>query len=76
MVLALHLTRWSSYSINTLELIQILIIWLTLSSYVQDTLADTSLAKSELGYQAKWNIEDGIRALITKSHDKETYELR
>jgi UDP-glucose 4-epimerase len=46
-----------------------------IKNYVQDTMADTSLAKSKLGYQAKWNIEDGIRALITKSHDKETYEL-
>jgi nucleoside-diphosphate-sugar epimerase len=46
-----------------------------IKNYVQDTMADTSLAKSDLGYQAKWNIEDGIRALIAKSHDKETYEI-
>jgi nucleoside-diphosphate-sugar epimerase len=46
-----------------------------IKNYVQDTMADTSLARSELGYQAKWNIEDGIRALITKSQDKEIHEL-
>jgi nucleoside-diphosphate-sugar epimerase len=46
-----------------------------IKNYVQDTMADTSLAKSELGYQSKWNIENGIRALISKPHNKETYEI-
>ena len=35
-----------------------------IKNYVKDTWADTSLAKSELGYEPKWNIEDGIKKII------------
>jgi UDP-glucose 4-epimerase len=39
-----------------------------IKNYVQKTKADISLARSELGYEAKWgSIEDGIAALIRKS---------
>lgn len=39
-----------------------------IKNYVQKTKADISLAKSELGYDAKWrSVEDGIAALIKKS---------
>ena len=39
-----------------------------IKNYVQKTKADISLAKSELGYEAKCrSIEDGIAALIKKS---------
>jgi UDP-glucose 4-epimerase len=39
-----------------------------IKNYVRKTKADISLAKSELGYEAKWrNLEDGIAALIRKS---------
>jgi UDP-glucose 4-epimerase len=39
-----------------------------IKNYVRKTKADISLAKSELGYEAKWgSLEDGIAALIRKS---------
>ena len=39
-----------------------------IKNYVQKTKADISLAKSELGYEAKCrSLEDGIAALIKKS---------
>ena len=39
-----------------------------IKNYVHKTKADISLAKSELGYEAKWrSLEDGIAALIRKS---------
>jgi UDP-glucose 4-epimerase len=39
-----------------------------IKNYVEKTKADISLAKSELGYEAKWrSLEDGIAALIRKS---------
>jgi len=39
-----------------------------IKNYVQKTKADISLAKSELGYEAKWrSVEDGIAALNKKS---------
>jgi UDP-glucose 4-epimerase len=39
-----------------------------IKNYVQKTKADISLAKSELGFEAKWkSVEDGIAALIKKS---------
>ena len=39
-----------------------------IKNYVQKTKADISLAKSELGYEAKTkSLEDGIAALIKKS---------
>ena len=39
-----------------------------IKNYVHKTKADISLAKSELGYEAKWrSLEDGIAALIRRS---------
>jgi UDP-glucose 4-epimerase len=36
-----------------------------INNYVQHTMADISLARSELGYEPKWkNVEDGIKRLI------------
>jgi len=41
-------------------------------NYVQDTIADTSLAMSELGFRAEWGLEDGIRDLVA-SIKKESF---
>jgi UDP-glucose 4-epimerase len=41
-------------------------------NYVQDTIADTSLAMSELGFRAEWSLEDGIRDLVA-SIKKESF---
>ena len=38
-------------------------------NYVKDTLADISLSKSELGYEPKWNIEEGIKKLVSNEID-------
>jgi nucleoside-diphosphate-sugar epimerase len=35
-------------------------------NYVQKTKADITLAKLELGYEPKFNLDDGTRALIRK----------
>jgi UDP-glucose 4-epimerase len=47
-----------------------------MKNYVKDTLADISFARSELGYEPKWNIEDGIKKIVVtingmKSQNKE-----
>jgi UDP-glucose 4-epimerase len=39
-----------------------------IKNYVKDTLADISLARSELGYEPKWGIEDGIKKLANASN--------
>jgi nucleoside-diphosphate-sugar epimerase len=38
-----------------------------IKNYVQKTKADISLAKSELGYEPKCSLDDGILTLIKKS---------
>ncbi|HET7147793.1 MAG TPA: GDP-mannose 4,6-dehydratase, partial [Candidatus Nitrosopolaris sp.] len=38
-----------------------------IKNYVHKTKADVSLAKSELGYEAKLSLEDGVAALIKNS---------
>jgi UDP-glucose 4-epimerase len=35
-----------------------------IKNYVKDTLADISLARSELGYEPEWNVEDGIKKIV------------
>jgi UDP-glucose 4-epimerase len=52
--------------INDILGIQIKPTYITcpIKNYVKDTLADISLAGSELGYKPKWNIEDGIKKIV------------
>jgi nucleoside-diphosphate-sugar epimerase len=39
-----------------------------IKNYVKDTLADISLARSELGYEPKWSIVYGIKKLVNKTN--------
>jgi nucleoside-diphosphate-sugar epimerase len=40
-----------------------------IKNYVQETKADISLAKSELGYDPRWkSVEDGIKTLISEHY--------
>ena len=44
-----------------------------INNYVQDTLADISLARLELGYEPKWgNVEDGIKQLISQHRSSDS----
>ena len=48
-----------------------------IKNYVNDTLADISLAKSELGYEPKWDIKKGIKKLVdaANSGNQSTNEM-
>lgn len=39
-------------------------------NYVKHTKADTTLAKTELGYNARWTIEDGIKKITALDQDE------
>jgi UDP-glucose 4-epimerase len=45
-----------------------------INNYVQNTLADISLARLELGYEPKWrNVEEGIKQLISQYRSSDPF---
>src|SRR5919202_1695153 len=42
-----------------------------IKNYVKDTLADISLARSELGYEPEYSIMDGIKKLVNKTNSRD-----
>jgi UDP-glucose 4-epimerase len=42
-------------------------------NYVMHTLADTSKAKRELGFEAKYTLDDGLKLMLSDKNLKEEH---